>query len=87
MEKGTDYNSPNLVFVVKSGRVFILKLVERAVPSDRCLFFGIIITYENDKGKYVDYGQAECNCFYCHSRKEDLSDWWAALCEKLVGSY
>lgn len=54
MEKSTDYNSPNLVFVVESGRVFILKLVERAVPSDGGLFFGIIITYEDDKGNYVD---------------------------------
>jgi len=74
MEKSTDYNSPNFVFIVKSGRIFILKLVQRAIPSDRCLFFGIIITYESKKCKYVDYGQPKCNGFYCHSRKEDLSD-------------
>jgi hypothetical protein len=74
MEKSADYNSPYFVFIVEPGRVFILKLIERAVPSDGCLFFGIIITYENDKGKYVDYGQTKCNCFYCHSWKEYLSD-------------
>lgn len=74
MEKSTDENSPNLVLIVESGKVFVLELIEGTVPGDRCLFFGIIITDQNNKGNDVYDGQDKCYCFYCHSRKEDLSD-------------